>query len=161
MNLKFILLLYLFFLLPACKQSSCMTYSEAIEKGLYERKTTTLVMNKDTLELDYVRDQMYKDSIPFCYGNLDLEKEDFERVTKDILKGYNPENVRAVHLFSEGRDICNSDTIDIDAARYLYILRTDDKNNGIIDFLDLETGQKKITPRVWFLCVSKYPPPHG
>jgi len=151
------LLLTVVFMACSCKQSSCMSYSEAIKKDMAEGKATIFIIEKDTLELEYVRDQVYNDTIPFCYGNLDMKKENFKKVTKQILKDYNIDNVRAVSFFCEGKDICNGDIVSIDDARYLYIAYIDNENYGIIDFVDLKTG-KKQTHRVcdFYASVSIY-----
>lgn len=143
MKQLFILCLLTILMASCSRSGTCRPYSEAIKDGSIERKYTHLVINSDTLELDYVRDQIYKDTVPFCYGNIDLEQKDFELATESFLKGYDPEKVRAVLLFCEGKDICNGDVVSLDDAHYLYILHVDGKNNGLIDYVNIATGQNE------------------
>ncbi|HYD91859.1 MAG TPA: hypothetical protein VEA37_10280, partial [Flavobacterium sp.] len=139
----FYLLVCAILFLSCKKESQCMPYSEALKKGLHERKTTAFIINNDTIELDYVRDQVYKDSIPFCFGYIERGQEEFSELTQSFLEDYDPENVKAVSLFCEGRDICHGDSVSAGDARFIYIAHIDSGNYAAVDFINIKTGKKE------------------
>lgn len=118
----------------------------------------TFVFN-DSLshELEYVRDQMYKDSVFFCFGHKDLQQKQFEQVALNFIQGYNFKNVLKIELLGKGKNICFNETISKADVKGVLLGYLDDDDNFWMDYINFKTGIKeKHRASAMYASVSKY-----
>lgn len=129
------------------KESTCRSYSDAIKQGDVERKTTVLNVNDSlSFELNYVRDQLYKEKMPFCYGRLELENDAFGKIISVIAPQYSSKKVVAVTLCGEGVNICNSEVYNLDDIKSYLVYYIDVGGNVFLDFYNKNTGVVETYP---------------
>jgi len=141
-------LLTLFLLLAFCgckkSTSACRPYLDAVKDGSIPRKTTQIKFS-DSLsrELDYVRDQMYKEKTFYCFGYLELNRAAFLNTVKDYIKSYDPATVYSVDFIGKGKNICSGDSIDPSDIKALLVYHTDKDSYLTLDYVNLATGTKE------------------
>lgn len=140
-----IILLSVVFLATGCKKSEpvskCRPYLEAVKDGTIPRKTTTVNLTDSlSYELDYVRDQEYRDYPRFCYGHLELNANDFRTALAAVTRKYSADSTHRFYMFAEGADICNKDTLKAKQIKYLLINYIAKDKTTWFDFVNLTTG---------------------
>jgi len=124
------------------EEPKCRPYLDAVRDGTIPRKTTTVTLT-DSLkyELDYVRDQDYKDYPHFCYGHLELNKTDFTTALAAVTKKYNADSTHHFYMLAQGADLCNNAPLKADQIKYLQVHYIDKYNNGWLDFINLSNDK--------------------
>jgi len=139
---KLILCLFAWICVSCNDNPSCMTYQEALDSGRVDRKTTMLHLRDSLkLELDYVREMKFKDKIPFCYGQLKLDEQVFQKAVAHLAADYISLPVLKIELLCGERDACHNVKIDATNIQALLVYYTDKQNKIRLDYVSLETGE--------------------
>jgi hypothetical protein len=140
-------LLTLFLLLALCscsKEPACRPYLEAVKDSSVTHKTTIVNFNDSlSYELDYVRDQMYREKTFYCFGYLELNRKKFQEVAAASIKGYNPSSVIKINFIGKGKNMCRGDKIDLADIQAILVYYLDNDKYLNLDYTDFTTGVKE------------------
>lgn len=143
--MKSSLLFVLIFFLSCDKKSNCIPYSEAVNQGIVKYKTTTFNLKEGVkYKLDYVIDGTYDDSIPYCYGRLELKRDQFKKLLFEIAPDYKPDNIISMTLFGQGKDICNNKEYQSEDIKNYIVYYIDANNNVYLDYVGSKTGNRDV-----------------
>lgn len=141
---KLLTLLLLLALYSCNKEPACRPYLEAVKDSSVTHKTTIVNFNDSlSYKLDYVRDQVYKKKIFYCFGYLELNRKKFQEVAAASIKGYNPSSVIKINLIGKGKNICSGDKIDLADIQAILVYYLDKENYLNLDYTDFTTGVKE------------------
>jgi len=139
------------------KKSSCTPYLDLVKDGKKERKTTSVSLSDSTkYELDYVRDQNYKDYPTFCYGHLEISERNFTNALKSITDKHRSDNTYMFYTICQDSDICRGEVLEYKDIKALLVNYTDKDNNAYFDFIDLKTNKTETHRDSGFASVYIY-----
>ena len=137
--------------------SKCRPYSEAVKDGTIARRTTSVTLSDSiTYELDYVRDQDYKDYPHFCFGFKELNDKDFRTALSTVTKKYDADNCSRFYMLAEGANICNKAILKKEQIKYLLVHYKDKDNYGWFDFVNLSNNKTESYRDSGYASVSIY-----
>lgn len=143
-----IIFLIVVFLLCACNNNKNCSYKEAIQRGEIKDYKTSFIRINDSLnfKLDYVRHQLYKEKEPFCYGNMELNKERFSVLCNAVAPHYNSANVRILDLLCANKDLCEGEALEFQNIKGYLIYYINDEKRLSLDYVNLITSEKETYP---------------
>lgn len=136
------------FLLCSCNNNKNCSYKEAVQRGeIKDYKTSSILINDSlNFKLDYVRDQLYKEKDSFCFGNLELDGEQFSIISKTLSSQYDPANVRIINILCEDKDLCKGEAIELQNIKGYLIYYINKDKKVFLDYVNLLTGDKETYP---------------
>lgn len=94
---KAVLLICLILSLYSCSDDKQLTsnvdnetgYSAFLKSNPGQAKSSRIILDNSTINLEYVRDQEYYDGRTFCYGHLVTDASNFADILGRVVSGYN------------------------------------------------------------------------